>query len=151
VWICRLGFTKIQKVSGHNQHTFFEYVYQTATSFGPNLGSRGLQAMPELLDLYATLLDFTCHYTSDSVCVYIFILALLYLRLLKILPFIRTVDIYMKLVCVSLFLIISCYMKDFCFQENLCQRNAAEKKGRKKNQNKESSEAPVSNNNVPYL
>jgi hypothetical protein len=60
--------------------------------------SRGLQALPELLDLYATLLDFTCHYTSDSVCVYIFILALLYLRLLKILPYIRTVDIHVKLV-----------------------------------------------------
>ena len=75
--------------------------------------SRGLQAMPELLDLYATLLDFTCHYTSDSV--YIFILAFLYLRLLKILPYIRTVDIQMKLVRVSLFLIISCYMKDFFF------------------------------------
>lgn len=108
--------------------------------------------MPELLDLYATLLDFTCQYTSDSVCVYIFIKARLYLRLLKILPYIRTVDIYMTLVRVSLFLIISCYMKDFFFfQENLSQRNAAEKNERKKNQNKESSEAPVSNNNVPYL
>jgi hypothetical protein len=42
-------------------------------------------------------------------------------------------------------------MKDFFFQENLHQRNAAKKNGRKKNQNKEPSEAPVSNNNVPYL
>jgi hypothetical protein len=32
--------------------------------------SRGLQAMNSL-DLYAPLLDFTCHYPSDSVCVYI--------------------------------------------------------------------------------
>lgn len=108
--------------------------------------------MPELLDLYATLLEFTCHYTSDNVCVYIFILALLYLRLLKVLPYIRVVDIHMKLVWVSLFLIISFYMKDFFFfQENLRQRNAAGKNGKKKNQNKEPSEAPVSNNNVPYL
>jgi len=40
---------------------------------------------------------------------------------------------------------------DFFFQENLRQRNAAGKNVRKKNQNKESSEAPVSNSNVPYL
>jgi hypothetical protein len=42
-------------------------------------------------------------------------------------------------------------MKDFFPQENLHQRNAAEKNGRRKNQNKEPSEAPVSNHNVSHL
>jgi len=98
--------------------------------------SRSFQAMPELLDLYATLLEFTCHYTSDSVCVYIFILALLYLRLLKILPYIRTVDIHMKLVHVSLFLIISFYMKDFFPPPGKPPSKKCSRKKRKKKKSK---------------
>ena len=88
--------------------------------------------MPELLDLYATLLEFTCHYTSDNVCVYIFILALLYLRLLKVLPYIRVVDIHMKLVWVSLFLIISFYMKDFFFFRKTSVKEMQQEKTEKK-------------------
>ena len=92
--------------------------------------SRGLQATPN--SWTCMLLYWTSPTTTQvTVCVYIFMLALLYLRLLKNLLYIRTVDMHMKLVRVSLFLIISFYMKDF-FQENLHQRNAAGKNGRRK-------------------
>jgi len=57
-----------------------------------------------------------------------------YLRLLKILPYIRTVDIHMKLARVSLFLVISCYRKDFFFRKTsvkeMQQKKTEEKKSK---------------------
>lgn len=87
--------------------------------------------MPELLDLYATLLDFTCQYTSDSVCAYTFLLALLP-------QIVENPTLHQN--CGHTYEIGACFIisghfllqEGFFFQENLCQRNAAEKNGRKK-------------------